>query len=179
MGFEGQILIEQTLNDDPVRTGHDIVAVGYNEESFRGFPIVTASVEYAGSGYRAIFGWIQTVTHEYAEPGDGTMTTLDAWSGLGAPVLALGFKPTFFDAPANPDHPDMQWIAHTFLVRVGLSERTLEALAGFSWGYVLQSHQPAALEMSRVSCSDWERVTSASRANLADWSLTCHLAGGR
>jgi hypothetical protein len=36
-----------------------------------------------------------------------------------ARFTGFGYLPTFFDAPANPDHPDGEWVAETFLVGSG------------------------------------------------------------
>ena len=81
-------------------------------ETFRGFPICTATLRYHGQGLNAVMGWIQVVARSF--DGDATVDVLPYFAGA-APFSSYGHLPTFFDAPANPDHPDGVWTATTFL----------------------------------------------------------------
>ncbi len=46
---------------DPDDEGHPLVAVGYERDAFLGFPVMTATVTYAGRGPRAVMGWVQVI----------------------------------------------------------------------------------------------------------------------
>lgn len=46
-GYVGAVRVHYRANDDPVAVGHDLVAVGYDEESFRGYPVIWATVHSA------------------------------------------------------------------------------------------------------------------------------------
>lgn len=50
----------------------------------------------------------------------------------GTPLYVEGYRPTFADAPANPDHRDLDWPADPFLVDIGPDR--LSPIVGFSWG---------------------------------------------
>ncbi|GAB3746187.1 hypothetical protein [Microlunatus parietis] len=49
-GRDGRIVIKVRANDDPYATGHDRVAKNFDHEAFRGFPVLTAEVEFGGEG---------------------------------------------------------------------------------------------------------------------------------
>lgn len=122
-------------NEDPVATGHDLIATDFDAEAFRGFPIVTGIVDYPGHGPRAVFYWLQTVTQER---DDGTdVTVVDA---IHPPFYSFGHLPTFMDAPANPPPPG-HGLARTHLPGGGPARHRVAAtapLTGFSWGYRLR-----------------------------------------
>ena len=72
----------------------------------------TATLRYHGPGLKAIMGWVQVITRAF--DGDISVDVLPYFADT--PLYAYGHLPTFFDAPANPDHPDGIWRADTFLV---------------------------------------------------------------
>lgn len=137
-GLGGAVRIALRPNDDPVATGHGRVAADFDAEAFRGFPLATAEVDYAGEGPRAWFSWIQWVTH--VRDGRELSRRLDVPERSATPDYVVGYKPTFADAPANPSHTDLEWVASTWLVSEDRDDdapdiRGLEPLAGFRWGY--------------------------------------------
>jgi hypothetical protein len=155
-GLEGVVKVTMEANEDPVTTGHDLIAADFDREAFAGFPVVCAEVVYPGLGPRGIFYWVQTVTHE------GVNGSRDARvDAVHPPFYLFGYRPTFMDAPANPDHPDMDWIARTFLAEdprvVGSS--TLRPLTGFAWGYRLRNGSVTSLIAPReYQDEDWTSV---------------------
>src|SRR5438094_412304 len=52
-GHSGLVRVDLSANDDPVRLGHQLVARDFDESRFTGFPVVHATIEYAGSGLNA------------------------------------------------------------------------------------------------------------------------------
>jgi hypothetical protein len=61
---------------------------------------------------------------------------------LDGPFYVIGYRPTFADAPSNPDHVDLDWVATTHLTVTERpatadpgSPEVLVPLAGFVWGY--------------------------------------------
>jgi hypothetical protein len=101
-------------NDDPYATGHDQVAMNFDAEAFKGFPVV------------------QLIRH--LRRGQVIDEEIDTNPLLaGTPLYVVGYRPTFADAPANPDHRDLDWRADAFLVDIG--PQHLSPITGFSWGY--------------------------------------------
>ena len=161
--------VELSTNDDPEATGHGLIARDFDREAFTGFPIVSAEVDYPGSGPRGIFYWIQTVEHAHADGGHDTGV-----DSIHPPFYSFGYRPAFMDAPANPGHPDMDWIARAFLVEdprvVGSS--TFRPLAGFVWGYRLRDGRVEhLLELRRVEEEDWDAVREVYARELPDVRL--------
>jgi hypothetical protein len=100
---------------DPVAVGFDIVALGFDETRFRGFPVIRAEIHFDPTGYKAVFGWLPIITIQTAATGE-TTSEVDLppiLAEAGSPLAAFGYLPTLFDAPANPDHPDGEWSAET------------------------------------------------------------------
>ncbi len=72
-------------------------------------------------------GWVQVITRSF--DNDVSVDALPFLADAG-PLYAYGYLPTFFDAPANPDHPDGEWRADTFLVIAPDVMRTRVARTG-------------------------------------------------
>ena len=141
-GGAGSVHVHYGVTEDPAAVGFDLAAVGFDAEKFRGFPAMRAEASFNQTGYRAMFGWIQLVTTTHAGHADATTVSVDLAPMLASddcPLAFFGHLPTLFDAPANPGHPDGQWVAESFLVAVPdiARSRRLAALTGFRWGYQL------------------------------------------
>jgi len=115
-------------------------------------------------------GWIQLVSRE-----SGSDVSVDLMPNLDQsdPFYAYGYLPTFFDAPANPDHPDGTWRADTFLVVVPdvIRSRTVEPVGAFTWGYELRSGRPRLLDVVPLDATDWAGHRSALQSNHPAWSF--------
>jgi hypothetical protein len=101
------------------------------------FPVCTATVAYAGQGYRAALGWVQLVRAKDGASG-GKDFELDPFEPLGRsshPFCFFGFTPVLFDAPARRSRDDMDWIAESFLCFVPMEsgEHEARAILGFGW----------------------------------------------
>lgn len=165
-GQRGLINVRVLANDDPWASGHQLVMPGVNAESLRGFPICTATLRYHGQGINAIMGWVQVITRTEVATGRSTTTvaTLPFLADAG-PLYAYGHLPTFFDAPAHPEHPDGDWRADTFLVVAPdvIHTRALEPVAAFTWGYRLRGGYADPTDPERRA-GDWadKRATLAA-----------------
>jgi len=170
-GQRGLINIRVLPNEDPWASGHQLVVPDLHVESFRGFPICTATLRYHGQGINAIMGWVQVVTREFDR--DVSVDVLPFLAEAG-PLYAYGHLPTFFDAPANPDHPDGEWRADTFLVIAPdvMHSRTLEPVAAFTWGYRISSGVPDVLDPARASATDWAGHRPTLSTAYPTWTFT-------
>jgi hypothetical protein len=101
----------------------------------RDFPICTATVTYAGEGYKAAMGW---VTH---------------------PFCFFGFAPVLFDAPARPSRDDLDWGAETFLcfVPMDVDRREARAILGFSWGFSIREAAISLTPPTRLAPLEWDK----------------------
>lgn len=167
-GHRGLISVRVVPNDDPWASGHQLVVPDLDAEAFRGFPICTAGLRYHGQGIEAIMGWIQVITR-------GDDVTIDLVPNLSPvdPFYTYGYLPTFFDAPANPDHPDGTWRASTFLVVVPdvIRSHVVEPLAAFSWGYNLHAGRPDLLDVTPLPARDWSGHQPLLQATHPTWTF--------
>jgi hypothetical protein len=169
----GVLRVEISANDDPRETGHGLVAPGYDLNLFMGFPVMTASVEYTGAGVRAWMGWVQVI--ERHDDVGGVIAELDRPPIFeGSPLYAFGYLPILADAPANPDHPDGDWVADSFLVAIPdvVRSRQLFPVAGFEWGYRLVRGRPQALfQPAAIGFERWERHRPLLAVECPDWTF--------
>lgn len=174
-GGLGELQIQYSVTTDPLAVDLDLVAVGFDEERFRGFPVIRAGVSFSHEGHRAIFGWLQIITRSTTATGDleVTVDVPPVLAETGSPLADYGYLPTMFDAPTNPDHPDGEWLAETFLVAVpdiGRS-RQLVALSGFRWGYQLTAGRPTSLPVEPLGSERWDHHCPMLAAGYQSWSF--------
>lgn len=171
---DGTVHVEVVPNTNPEELGHRFVAVAYDEDLFRGFPCITGTITYAGAGPRAWMGWVQLIERRDV---DGTVTTdvdLAPVFEQGSPLYAFGYLPTFSDFPANPDHPDGDWVAQTFLVAIPdvVRSMVLVPVTAFSWGYRLRDHRAVELfEPDRLELSVWDDRRAFLHNQHPDWTF--------
>jgi hypothetical protein len=166
-GHPGTIEVAYETEGDPDVIGFDLVAIGYDDpERFRGFPVMHASVTYKGTGYRGVFGWIQVINCDDVDVPSFLRDT-------DSPFAAFGYLPAFYDAPANPDHPDGLWVAEAFLVQAPDIARTkrLAPLAGFRWGYELTDGRPTSLRPASIGVDRWNAVAKVLGSQYPDWTF--------
>jgi hypothetical protein len=159
-GDAGTVDVHYGVTTDPAALGFDLAATGFDNARFAGFPAIRAEVSLGGEGYRAVVGWLQVISRSVAASGE-LVVEVDLPPVLAAadwPLAGFGYLPTFFDAPANPDHPDGEWVAETFLVALPDIARTrrVGAVTGFGWGYRLAAATPAPLPVVPVGPQRWE-----------------------
>ncbi len=170
---DGSVHVEVSRNDDPADIGHPLVAVGYDVTAFRGFPVIEATIRYDGRGPRGWMGWVQVV--ERHDDDGSVLADVDVADLLGehSPLYCFGYLPTFSDFPANPDHPDGDWVAHAFLVAVPdvVRSRALAPVVGFRWGYRLVSGSPVDLfAPTRLPLAAWDGHRDLLESGYPGWT---------
>ena len=166
-GHDGHIQLTYETEGDPETIGSALVgAANFDPATFRGFPTMMVSVDYEGSGYRGTFGWIQVINCR-----DVDLPPFLA--DVDSPFCAFGHLPSFFDAPANPEHPDGPWVAETFLVASPDIARTrrLTPLVGFQWGYELTGGRAIAFLPSEIGPARWNAVRELLRTQFDSWTF--------
>ncbi|MCI4343606.1 MAG: hypothetical protein L3J92_05785 [Thermoplasmata archaeon] len=113
-----------------------------------GFPALLARVEPEGRGYHNWLGWIQLVNERDPTGGSVSSEHDPIWflRGKEVPYGAVGYAPTFFDAPTRPARRAVLWEADLFLCTVpsisaidGGADSPIEPLAGLRWGFRIES----------------------------------------
>ncbi|SDT34977.1 hypothetical protein [Microlunatus soli] len=166
-GRNGRLRINVHPNDDPYATGHDQVAKNFDASAFTGFPVLTAEVDFPREGPAGWFGWVQLIRH--LRRGEVIDEEIDRNPLLaGTPLYVEGYRPTFADAPANPDHRDLDWLADAFLVSIGPAR--LSPVVGFSWGYRrFFDDRTDLIDPEPAAADAWERIRQRIRRDFADW----------
>ena len=168
-GQEGRLVIHLRANDDPYATGHDQVARNFDAAAFIGFPVLTAEVDFPREGPAGWFGWVQLIRH--LRDGAVIDEEIDANPLLAdSPLYVEGYRPTFADAPANPDHLDLDWCADAFLVSMGAGSR-LTPIIGFSWGYRrFHDDRTDLLDPAPADPEAWPRIQHRIEQDLPSWT---------
>lgn len=167
-GHDGHLEVAVHPNSDPYATGHNQVAKNFDAEAFKGFPVLTAEMTFPAEGPAGWFGWIQLIRH--LRGGQVIDEEIDTNPLLaGTPLYVEGYQPTFADAPANPDHHDLDWLADAFLVSIGTQR--LSPIIGFSWGYrrFVDDHTEI-IDPGPADGQAWERISHRVRHDFPQWS---------
>ncbi|ADB31389.1 hypothetical protein Kfla_2313 [Kribbella flavida DSM 17836] len=169
-GHRGLVNVRVLANDDPWASGHQLVVPDLNADAYRGFPICTATLRYHGSGLNAIMGWVQLVHRSF---DDQRSVDVLPYFASAAPLYIYGHLPTFFDAPANPEHPDGDWRATTLLVIAPdvIHTRVLVPIAAFTWGYRLVGGHADPLDPERADPADWSGHRELLDRGYPDWTF--------
>jgi hypothetical protein len=129
-----------------------------------GFPTLKCEVTSDRPGYLATFGWIQWVTQEFADgrPRVELVDRVPSMLELDLPFLAVGYAPSFFDAPAFNSLPQVDWRAALFLCTVPIMDRRepIVPLVGLRWGYSIPRAGGAVVPVpiERGTDRDWRWV---------------------
>lgn len=180
-GYDGTVRVFYETNDAPERLGFNLLRFPFPLEEARGYPVCRAEIQYGGPGYHAFMGWIQLITNRDPASGDAvtSMDLVPIFQGLDSPFGAFGVAPTFFDAPANPDHETEDWIAETFLAicpDIGRTPR-VAALLGFRWGYQLRNRQPTPLPVEALDASAWDAHLPLLHTEYPRWTFDAGFLG--
>lgn len=150
-GHSGKVAVYYGKNDDPVKTGFDIIPrLNFDINLCRGFPVMHAKIKnYHGSGYRMSCGWIQIVTNEFFKSYDEkkgereklvSVDVAPSMQPFGIPFASFGYLPEFFDAPCHNlgAYTRLRWVADTFLTTVPMrsNKEEISWILGFRWGYI-------------------------------------------
>jgi hypothetical protein len=172
-GVAGQVLIEYGRNDDPVRWGYDVLGPRFSPPSAQGFPVIQASVDYEREGYAAFMAWVQVVRVAVLDTGEReTMFDVNPqMETMEMPFLALGVRPTLFDAPST-NAGDVTWDADTFLVHTpDVLSRAIHPNCGFRWGYRVTSGEVSLLPVTIGDEADWDRNLPDLRDRYPTWTF--------
>ncbi|MFE9705005.1 hypothetical protein [Streptomyces sp. NPDC005930] len=150
---QGSLTVTVARVDDPAAIGKHLSA--------RGFPSCTAVVDFPGRGYRALFGWVQMVrsTDNSSSGAAFEMDPFHLFEDAPSPYAFFGVNPTLFDAPSRERRDPLDWTAHSYLAWTPMddSERRVLPLAGFSWGFDIDSDGRITLQpVQRLSPEDWD-----------------------
>jgi hypothetical protein len=109
-------------------------------------------------GYGGLLGWIQLVRSTDNSSG-GARFEPDPLEVLGQPphpFCFFGITPTLFDAPSRDSRADLDWLAHSFLCRVGDPNRhEVHALAGFGWGFTITAGTATPAPPHNLELAAW------------------------
>jgi hypothetical protein len=175
-GITGRVRIEFEENTDPARWGFDLLGLDFDAQAARGFPVVTAKVEYPAEGYRGHLGWLQVVIYAVIRESERSTTeVVDVPPQLRdttLPYLSFGIEPTLFDAPAITE-PNVSWRARSFLVstRDLLMTPNLDPVCGFAWGYEIQQGAIELVAPRACNKEDWSTATRVLRQRLPGWNF--------
>jgi hypothetical protein len=175
--YDGLVTVSYGEERDPAFWGFDTPGLLFQSldlELAKGFPVCEARIAYEGPGYHALMGWIQFITHRDPAIGVEVEATVDLFpmlSDADSPFVVFGYAPTFFDAPANPDHGTLDWIADTFLAVCPdvVRTQTVAALLGFRWGYALRKAQATPLPLQALNLDAWELQRPLLHTHYPHW----------
>jgi hypothetical protein len=168
-GHAGTVFISMTKNNEPAALGCQPWA--------EGFPVCSATIEFAADGYAALLGWVQLVRIRSSGPGsDERWVTdpLELFEHTDSPFGFFGIKPTLFDAPARSDtQQDLDWHAESFLCFAPSSPMAREAMpiAAFSWGFVLANNQVELRAPEPLPLQAWTKHLDLLRSNYPNWTF--------
>jgi hypothetical protein len=172
-GRPGRVDVTYSVGLDPVEIGFDVVAPGQAWQQFVGYPVLDARVTADAPGYRGLCGWVQLISNVDDVRGD-VEVQVDRYpfvEDAKDPLTCFGYLPRFFDAPANPHHPDGLWLAELFLVEVDVRSRVLTARLGLSWGYYLRGGEPFPLQVQPVPAHLWRIHANQLRRDYPGWTF--------
>jgi len=147
---EGRVVARYGTTQDAIATGFPLIASDLEPARAHGYPWIDAEVEYDGPGYRMIFGWLQVVERIDSSGTEHLdVDVFPVFSDLDSPLAVFGALPRWYDAPANPHHPDGTWTAESLLVAIPdvTRSRILTPVAGLRWGYELTGGKPVPLPL--------------------------------
>jgi hypothetical protein len=180
-GEAGQVTVFYGANRDPRAVGFDVLHLPFDLSLTEGYPVCRMTITYGGSGYRAYMGWLQLITNR--DPVTGKVETsidlMPIHDGVDSPFAVFGIAPTFFDAPANPDHATEDWIADTFLTVCPDVARTRQvaALLGVRWGYALREQRATPLPLGPIAAQEWDHHLPLLRGLYPKWEFLPGFAG--
>ncbi|GGV04684.1 hypothetical protein ACIG0C_33210 [Kitasatospora aureofaciens] len=89
-----------------------------------------------------------------------------------SPYAFFGTNPTLFDAPSRDERASLDWTAHSYLAWTPMddSERRVVPLAGFSWGFTIDSTGSIALqEVQALGAVNWDEHLTYLRSSHPRW----------
>ena len=139
----------------------------------------TATIDYAGHGYRQLFGWVQLVrsTDNTSGGREFEIDPFDPFELSGQAPTPYGFygiAPTLFDAPSRDERAALDWLAHSFLAASPMrgERRLVTPLLGFAWGFTVADGGETALKpLILLGADDWQSHLAYLRSAFGDWQF--------
>lgn len=176
-GRSGTVRVYYGVTRHPRRSGFDVLAGFPWAGAGVGFPTIKAEVRSERPGYGSSLAWIQWVAQEYGgrrrrvELVDRFPSLLDR----DLPFAAMGYAPTFFDAPAYNSRPRVDWRAALFLCTLPIMSRreSIVPLVGFLWGYRIARRGGKAepYPCTRATRANWEAVRPRLAERHPSWKF--------
>jgi hypothetical protein len=89
----------------------------------------------------------------------------------GNPLYVQGYHPAFADAPANPDHLDLDWRADAFLINI--RERQISPIVGFTSGYRhYLDNRTDLLPVEPIDDDAWLHLKNRLEQDYDGWTAT-------
>jgi len=161
----GSVQIEIAPNTNPQAFGSPPFA--------RDFPVCTATVDYAGGGYKAALGWVQLVRSTDSAAKEFELDPFEPLGPSTHPFCFFGFAPLLFDAPSRSSREDMEWIAESFLcfVPMDVERRETRAILGFSWGFKIRQKAISLRQPIRLASAQWDKHHALLRHEHPGWTF--------
>jgi hypothetical protein len=174
-GCAGSVQVTCVPNDDPRAYGCDLLVPGLGPEFYLDFPLCTATVDYDGQGYSAVFGWVQLV-RSTDNSSAGLYFEADPialYADLDTPFCWFGIKPTLFDAPFRFRDRPTAWRADSFLCVTpnAMLNRDVQALLGFRWGFDSLDDRIVVHPPERLTAAAWIEHLPQLRSQYPRWSF--------
>jgi hypothetical protein len=145
-----------------------------------GFPALLATVEPQARGYQNWMGWIQCVGEKDLAGNVVTREDDPIWflRGRDVPYAAVGYAPSFFDAPTRPARPEMVWEADLFLCSLPLlaeggavANNPVRPLVGIRWGFRIPARggAPETLPPKMAPPEAWTSWVPVLRGKFPTW----------
>jgi hypothetical protein len=171
----GSVTVRCQANTDPERLGFGLLGLPFPPERARGFPVVEATVAYAGQGYHAWMAWLQVVRWREADgPEQFEVDRPPQLRGLDYPFCVAGPRPLLIDAPVMDEAP-VDWWATAFLVVSpdAIMRRVVEPVCCFRWGYVVDAHGAVSIRapVAQPLAAAWQEFRGRVAAQHPSWTL--------
>lgn len=170
----GRVSVTCLPNDDPTALGCALTTPEVAHH-YEGFPVCTATVDYEGKGYAALFGWTQLVksTDNRSQGETFEMDPFSLYADIPTPFCWFGFNPTLFDAPARRERTPLQWLAHSFLCFTSApGVKGVRTVLGFGWGFEITADGEISIyPVRRLESHEWNHHLDHLRTQYAQWSF--------
>lgn len=174
-GYSGKVKINYCINKEPTIWGFSELALPFNIETAKNFPICEATISYNGKGYHSVFGWIQTIDMDIKDSHQqSSFVDVGAlFKEIDMPFFSFGNLPILFDAPCIKDVKNMSWTAQSFLVTIGdvMMTKDIYYVTGFEWGYDIIDGLPKAKPIKKLNVDNWNAKTSFLKKKYNNWNF--------
>ena len=180
-GHQGHVIVTLENTSEPAILGARQGAVGLAN--------CKATIEFPGSGYLGLLGWIQLVcsTDNSSHGRQFEMDPFDVFDldkYAPSPYCWYGITPTLFDAPSRDKRVDLDWVAQSFLAASPLrgprritspfreDRRSVTPLLGFSWGFHVFDEKHIELKpITPLTAADWDAHLPYFRKCYKKWQF--------